>query len=78
MTRVYFPLDLSQVKTVPLAQRGHKVGVEQFAGRRLPRARFVDFLDGLPDIPIFGHSGPGRYAINYQQDFREPIQGISV
>src|SRR4051794_12969097 len=44
------PIDLSRVKTIPLAARANKVDFHDFA--RLPRKgqSFTDFLAGLPGI----------------------------
>jgi hypothetical protein len=44
------PADLSRVRTYPLAERAHKVSVEQFASRVEGGGSLAGFLAGLPRI----------------------------
>jgi hypothetical protein len=50
MTEPLEPVDLSKLKTSPLASRKHLVSVESFAGLPAPDAGFDEFLDSLPDV----------------------------
>jgi hypothetical protein len=44
------PADLSRVRTHPIAERNHKVRVEEFAKPADPDRPLVDFLDSLPGL----------------------------
>ena len=44
------PVDLKQVRTVPLEARPNKVALERFAKPAAPGRSFREFLDSLPDI----------------------------
>src|SRR6185369_716610 len=44
------PADLSRVRTYPLKERAHKVGVAQFAARVDGTGTMATFLDGLPRL----------------------------
>jgi hypothetical protein len=50
MTQYFKPLDLSNVKTYPLAQRKSKVSTSDFAKTWQKGGTFKDFMGGLPDI----------------------------
>ena len=44
------PVDLSQVRTIPLQTRQNKVARERFARPAAPGRSFAEFLDALPNI----------------------------
>ncbi|HSB18209.1 MAG TPA: hypothetical protein VLE22_27405 [Bryobacteraceae bacterium] len=44
------PLDFSGLKTIPIRERGGKVGAEDFAGPHVPGTGFGGWLDSLPKV----------------------------
>jgi hypothetical protein len=48
----YEPIDLSRLRLIPIAERKHKVRLEDLAVPAAPEATLAEFFDSLPSTPV--------------------------
>ncbi|MCX5655461.1 MAG: hypothetical protein NTY65_12520, partial [Planctomycetota bacterium] len=50
--KTYPPIDLSALRLMPIAERQHKVRLEDLAVPAAPEAGMAEFFESLPSTPV--------------------------